>query len=604
MVTLISHPLIHRLHAWVYGSGPSAPELAPPPSDDGPGPLVVGPSAAAWGAPPVRSAWHDGDKFPGGFGFTELLAADYWTLRARSTQMFKTNIYARGIVRRLVTNVINTGLSLESTPDAQILGMDEDALAEWSELVENRFHLWEKSPALCDHRGLQSFGGLQATAKLTALISGDVLVVVLQDAATGLPRVRLVSGSRVQSPFGLVAEPPALPPGNRICHGVELDRDGRHVGYWVVTDDDAPAGGGLGRRRVERLPAVGPSGRRLAWLIYGTDKLLDEVRGEPILSIVLQSLREIDRYRDAALRKAVVNSILALFIKKDQDTQGTRPLLGGASLKTKTTVTGAGGPRVFKFAENIPGAVLDELAPGETPQGFPPTGTDEKFGDFEEAIVCAMAWALEIPPEILRLSFSSNYSASQAAINEFKLFLNPMRASWGDAFCQPIFVDWLLSETLSGRVQADGLLAAWRDPAQYDRFAAWTAADWSGAIKPSVDLVKQANGYALLVAQGFISRDRATRETTGTKFSKNVKKLERENAALARALAPLAPPAPEPAEPPEPPARDEGDEGDDEADDDEQDDAERPGARRRPSGPSSPPPLRRVAGGRDTENAR
>ena len=164
------------------------------------------------------------------------------------------------------------------------------------------------------------------------------------------------------------------------------------------------------------------------------------------------------------------------------------------------------------------------------------------------------------PAEILTLSFSSNYSASQAAINEFKIYLNPVRAAWGDDFCQPIYVDWLLSETLTGRIKADGLLGAWRDPSQYDRYAAWIAADWSGAIKPSVDLMKQANGYALLVEQGFISRDRATRETTGTKYSKNVAKLKRENLALADANKPIGKPstgtpgpAPAPAERKPPP---------------------------------------------------
>ncbi len=83
------------------------------------------------------------------------------------------------------------------------------------------------------------------------------------------------------------------------------------------------------------------------------------------------------------------------------------------------------------------------------------------------------------------------------------------------------------------------MLNAWRDPGKFDQFAAWTAADWSGAIKPSVDLTKQATGYTALVEQGFISRDRAARETTGTKFSKNVQKLARENLALAAAMKPI-----------------------------------------------------------------
>lgn len=544
---MVKHPWLNRVVGWLYPPAP-APEMMPPVARE-------------------RQRWHDGDKYPGGFGFTELLTTDYWTLRKRSTQLFKTNLYARGIVRRLVTNIINTGLSLEAVPEDAILGIGEDPLAVWSELVENRFHLWERTPALCDYCGAKSFGSIQAAAKMAALISGDVLVVLLQDPITGLPRARLVDGSRVQTPFGSLTGAPQPAPGNEIKHGVEVDPDGRQVAYWLVSQVGT-------QPTIERLAAVGPTGRRVAWLIYGTERLLDEVRGEPLLSIVLQSLREIDRYRDAVQRKAAINAILAMFVTKAENTVGTRPLMGGAVVKGRDAMpapVGGTPQRAFNFAEMIPGAVLDELAPGEEPKGFPPTGTDEKFADFEEAIVCAMAWCYEIPPEILRLSFSSNYSASQAAINEFKLYLNPVRVEWGDTFCQPIYTEWLISEVLAGRIAAPRLLEAWRDPRLFDQFAAWVSADWSGAIKPSVDLNKQATGYTALVEQGFISRDRASRETTGTKFSKNVQKLTRENLALAAAMKPIkelealtkpAPPPPPaaadkpaPSSPPAPPAR-------------------------------------------------
>lgn len=539
---MVKYPRLNRLVGRLYGRAPE-PEVEPAPA-----PAVN--AEGSFGASPARYAYHDGEKYPGGFGLTDLLTADYWTLRARSVQLFKQNLYARGIVRRLVTNIINTGLAVEATPDEQILGMGDDALAAWAEAVENRFHLWERSPSLCDHKRQQAFGALQAQAKLTALISGDVLVVLIQDPDTGLPRLRLVDGARVQTPFGLQSTP-TLAPGHRIAHGVELDRDGRHVAYWIVQEQTEL----MAERRAVRLSAVGAeTGRRQAWLVYGTPKLIDETRGEPLLSIMLQSLREIDRYRDAVQRKAAINAMLAMFIQKEQEVAGSRPLTGLGAVRRGTEVVAGPGkaPRVFNFAEMVPGAVLDELAPGETPHGFPATGTDEKFADFEAAIVYAIAWSFEVPPEILTLSFSSNYSASQAAINEFKLFLNVVRADFGDDFCQPIYVEWLVSEALAGRVVAAGFLDAWRDRRLFDRFAAWVSADWTGAIKPSVDLVKQANGYAALIKEGLITRDRAARETTGTKFSKNIAKLKRENEAVAAANEPIVklenppPPAPPP----------------------------------------------------------
>ena len=475
---------------------------------------------------PVGYSYHDGDKFPGGFGSTDFLLTDYWTLRVRSAQMFKTNLYGRGLIRRMVTNEVNTGLHVETLPEESILGVPEDSLADWSEMVENRFHLWCKSPLLCDTLGSKTFGALQQEIRRESLGEGDVLVVLSQNSRTLLPSIRLISGSKVQTPIGAM-----LNSKNRIEHGVELDEAGRHIAFWVQQDDGTS----------KRLAATGKkSGRRLAWLVYGTDKRRDEVRGEPLLSLVLQSLREIDRYRDSTQRKAVINSMLAMFIKKGEDKQGTKAITGGAVRKGVEIIADSQGDRSHNVAEHIPGLVLEELQHGEEPQAFMPNGAgDQSFGDFEESIIQAIAWANEVPPEILRLSFSSNYSASQAAINEYKIYLNMMRKGFAEVVCQPVYEEWLLAETLNKKIVAPGLVAARRDPNQYDTYGAWVMTDWGGHIKPAVDLTKLVKGYTQMVDEGFMTRDRAARELTGTKYSKNIKKLERENLQRVDAMKPM-----------------------------------------------------------------
>jgi capsid protein len=158
---------------------------------------------------------------------------------------------------------------------------------------------------------------------------------------------------------------------------------------------------------------------------------------------------------------------------------------------------------------------------------------------FEKAIVQAIAWANEVPPEILTLSFGSNYSASQAAINEFKMYLNRVRTRFGENFCSPIYEEYLLGQVLSQRIEADGFVQAFRSVDQFETYGAWIACDWSGAIKPAVDLTKLVRGYREMVAEGFITRDRATRELTGTKWSKNIKKLGRETMQWVEAMRPL-----------------------------------------------------------------
>jgi capsid protein len=309
-----------------------------------------------------------------------------------------------------------------------------------------------------------------------------------------------------------------------------LDKDGRHVAYWVRND----------KLEFNRLPRTGRNGRLNAFLLYGNDKRMDNVRGEPILSIVLQSLKEIDRYRDSVQRKAVINSMLAMFVSKKEDRPGTKPLGGGAVRKDSTTVTDSdGGTRTFNTADFIPGLIIDELAMGEEIKGFDTSGIDLDFPKFEEAIIQAIAWAMETPPEILRLAFSNNYSASQAAINEYKMFLNRERLDFGNEFCHPIYFEWLISETLNRKINAPGFLEAWRDPLQYEISGAWIIADWSGAIKPSTDIVKTAKGYKMQVDENFISRERACREVSGMKLSTVAKKNLKANQQLAESVRPL-----------------------------------------------------------------
>ena len=480
-------------------------------------------------SPWEETIW-DGGKFFGGFGPTELLFLDYWTLRNRSSQLFEQNHYAKGIIRRFVTNMINTGLTPEIRPDESIIGVPEHSLDDWSENVESRFHIWAKDPKLCDFHKQSTFGKIQRDAYREALIDGDVLVVIRQSNVTRLPQIELVKGGKIRTPLG--ESPNTLREGHTIIHGVELDSKRRVVAYWVDQRDNLES---------KRIAAFGErSKRRVAWLIFATEKRLDHVRGQPLLSILLQSLKEIDRYRDAAQRKAVINATLAMFVQKDADKPGTRPISGGANKRESITTTdNIGQQRKFNIAQHNPGFVIEELQTGEKPVAFGSQGTDVNFPEFEEAIIQSMGWALGLPPEILRLSFSSNYSASQAAINEFKMLLNELWSDWGEAFCTPIEKEWLISEVLNGKIKADGLIQAWRDPMQQDIFGAWSLVDWFGSIKPSTDMRKQAQGSEILVKQGWSTNSRESRMLTGSKFSVNIKRLTTENQQKADAARPL-----------------------------------------------------------------
>ncbi len=516
--------------------GPAPPEASRAMVVHAPAVAEVQPQTAATSYVDIpaysRNKLWTGEKYPGGIGVVDVLQLDYSTLRALSAEMFRRNIYTRGILRRLITNIVNTGLHLEAAPDETVLGLEEDSLREWSELVEKRFELWASTERLCDHTEAKSFGELQAMVMLEALVVGDVLCMFSFDQRTRLPRLRLINGASVQTPMDYIFDRPGK---NRVRHGVELDANGRHVAYHVRQEDGTS----------KRILAYGPkTGRRIAWLVYGTENRLDDVRGEPILSVFVQSLKEIDRYRDATSRKAIIASLIALVKQCKEAGLPSKSITGmnGAPMLRKgldTTTDTQGNEVSFQTLEAIPGILIEGLKPGEEIKSLGSQGTDEKFGDFEAALIQSIAWCLEIPPECLRLTFSHNYSASQAANNEFALFLKRARDVFARRVCQPVYTEWLFAEVTIGKLDAAGLLESRRVASRYDIVAAWLATDWAGQIKPAADVQKVTRAYQFMVDNGFMTRTRAMRELSGMKYVPAMKQLRKDNELLAWAREPL-----------------------------------------------------------------
>lgn len=479
-------------------------------------------------AAPADWSIFDGAKFPGGWDTTYQSQTDYWTLRARSSELFKTNLYAYGLIKRLTTNEINTGLMPESTPEPSLLGLTEDQAADLSDEIETYFEIWASMPEACDWAQRLTFGAKQSEARTEAIIEGDALVVLRQSPTRRTPSIQIVPGSKVLTPM----DARDIPDSREIIDGVEVEKStGRHVAFHIQQEDGS----------FRRLPATGPrSGRRIAYMVYGLEKRTDEVRGRPLLSILMQSLRELDRYRDSATRKAVINSLIAMFVKKGEDKPSSLPLTGSAAARTTGTATSdTGERRSFKMEDMLPGSVIEELQHGEEPVAMNSNGTDTSFPAFEEAIIAAIAWSQEIPPEILKLAFSNNYSASQAAINEFKSYLRKFWSQWGAQFCQPVYREWVMAEALRGASWANGFLDVARDPTRYMELGAWVKADWHGTVKPSTDIVKQARGSKMLTDEGWSTNAKESRELSGTKFSRNARALKRENQIKADMVTPI-----------------------------------------------------------------
>ena len=490
-------------------------------------PIEQGSGETAYYVTDIVDSVFSGSPFPGAFGLTkDFTYVDYFTLRRRSVQLFKENSYARGIIRRLLRNEINKGLNLEASPIPETLNLTDEQALVWAEESELDWSLWGDDPQQCDFKRRRTLGDLQNEARQTALISGDCLIVLRMNPRTKLPSVDLIDGSHVQTPMG--KSPRA---GNRIVHGVELDKNDRQVAFWVTIRK----GNGT---ESKRIPARGEkSGRLISWLVYGSELRLDEVRGEPILSSILYMLKELDRYRNAEQRAATINGMLPLFIKKtEKGGPGSQPVGSGAVRKDAVTVTDStGANRTFNIANNLPGMVPDELNFGEEPVSFNAQRPNVNYGQFEEVIINAIAWTLELPPEIARLLFTNSFSASRQANNEFNIYLAFRAWKTGNDLLQPIYKERLISAVLSNQLQAPGLIEAARNPQEWRTVSAWTNAEWTGISRPSVDLLKDIKAAKEGIALRVTTYDQQSRKISGMNFRTVIQKLTREQKLLEKA---------------------------------------------------------------------
>lgn len=435
-----------------------------------------------------------------GLSADEDIVDNIETLRNRSRDLYMGSPLATGAIKTVRTNVIGSGLALNSQVDYQFLGLTEDEAREWEANTEREWKLWAESVD-CDAERKQTFYQLQSLVLLSALMSGDVFVTMPFIKRAGSPydlRIGLIEADRVCNPL----DNPVL--GKNVLGGVEVGKFGETVAYYIAkfNPNSFPRIGITEQNEWVRVQAFGTTtGRRNVLHIMADVERPAQRRGVPMLAPVIESLKQLGRYSDAELMAAVISSMFTVFIKSNSPQSPLGQMFDPAMQIDKD-------PNAYELGN---GAIV-ALEQGEEVQIANPSRPNQAFDGFVIAMCRQIGAALEIPYELLLKNFNASYSASRAALLEaWKMFR--MRREWiiGN-FCQPIYEEWLTEAVLKGRIKARGFFD---DPAIK---AAWCGAEWFGDCQGQLDPLKEANAAAVRVAEGFSTREREAAELTGMKF--------------------------------------------------------------------------------------
>ncbi|MFP7469991.1 phage portal protein [Niallia taxi] len=432
-------------------------------------------------------------------------------LRERSRDLCAGTPLATGAIKTLRTNVVGSGLRLNSQVDYEFLGMSEEEADAWETVVEREFSLWAESMH-CDLQRMNNFYELQQLAFLSQLQSGDVFVLLPMLKRVNMPydlRVHVVEADRVCNPDGSI-----LTLNNTIVNGVEIDPNGEVVAYHFAKHH--PLSFNHSQQAWTRVEKFGRlTGRPNVLHLMETERP-EQRRGVPILAPVIEALKQLGRYTEAELMAAVISGMFTVFIKTDTGDIST--VLGQASSDPYFADEPEDEAEEATNYELGNGAIVG-LAENESIETANPGRPNQAFEGFVTAVCRQIGAALEIPYELLLKNFTASYSASRGALLEaWKMFR--MRRAWlANDFCQPIYEEWLAEAIAKGRVPAPGFF---KDPMIRK---AYCGAEWNGPSQGQIDPLKEAQAAEKRIELGASTHGREAVELTGGDYFRNVRQL-------------------------------------------------------------------------------
>jgi capsid protein len=483
---------------------------------------------------PIFAQNYTGEKNLGEVGLIKNWVMDYEALRLRSWQSYVENDITRIIINKYKAWVTGSkGLKLQSEPQLDVLkseGINIDA-ETFSQAVEARFTVFSESN-LSDYNKMRNLNWIAGQVLINAKLGGDVLILLRYGQDNNV-NIQMVDGSHVVSPkFGNEWYPYELPNGNRILNGVEYSPDtNEHVAYHVRKP-------GL-TFETQRVPAKTPDGKlTTAFLVYGSYHRIDNMRGVPILVSVLETLKKMERYKEATLGSAEERAKIVYQIVHKAFSDGESPLTAQlAKAHDYDNIVNDTLPISLEgkeLANTV--AVSTNKQTFNMPLGAEMKALDSKnetlFKDFymtNTQIVCA---CLNVPPDVALAMYNENYSASRAAIKDWEHTLNVERYDFGSQFMKPVYKFWLHTEILSGKINAPGYLKAFLGN-NWMVLEAYIRARYAGAAVPHIDPMKEVQAQRLKLgvtadAIPLTTVEAATEELGGGDSKANIEQYSKE----------------------------------------------------------------------------
>lgn len=447
--------------------------------------------------PHITSPWA-GEKTYGEMGAAYDLRPVYQTLALRSWDAYLNSDIAKAVINNYVLWSVGSGLTLQAYPERLVLeseGINFSNL-EFNKLVrltDARFkvHANSRYSTLSKRDTLQT---LASEVKKNISISGDCLIVNRYSKQTGW-NTDLIDGLHVCTPpVSQGYESQAKQRGNKIIHGVEVNSNKTPIAFYVIGEGN----------KYTRIPARSRAlNKTTAYLVYRDRYRVDYVRGLPLLSVVLETLKKLDRYKEASVSSAEEVVKIAYQIVHGASSTGKNPLstqLASAAVNGMGKAPEQQNYSADKLASSIASTTNKQVF-NNTPDSRVETLEHKNelyFREFWEINFNIICGALGIPPEVALGRFEQNFSSSRMAAKAWEYAMQVDRKNFKHVFYKPFYDVWFMTEVMNGKIKAPGYLEAILNK-KHMSIEAYTNCNFIGASVPHVDPVKEVQAQRLLL---------------------------------------------------------------------------------------------------------
>ena len=275
-----------------------------------------------------------------------------------------------------------------------------------------------------------------------------------------------------------------LPVGNKIRSGIELDKRGRRIAYWVYKEHPGD-GLNLGEPTADSVVRVAASEMRHLF----EPERPGQLRGVPMLAAILARLKNIENYDDATLtRQQLANLVVAFITRQLPQMTGDEDLNG---LTGEPDVIGSEGKPLVGLQPGL----VQTLEDGESVEWSNPPEAGTTYSDYMRTQHMGTAAGAGLPYELFSGDIKEVSDRTlRVIINDLRRFAE--QRQWQHVIpmmCEPI-VEWFAQAgVLVGKIGMDEMDDVVR--------AEWSPHGWA-YIHP----VQDVQGKKMEVDAGFRSR--------------------------------------------------------------------------------------------------